>query len=70
MKKILSVFMALCTVLTTLCIPPAPAVAQSTEPLASAQIEKAITLPVEEAVAYIRRRLDTAAEQRPIVDRV
>ena len=48
MKKILSVFMALCTVLTTLCIPPAPAVAQSTEPLASAQIEEAITLPIEE----------------------
>ena len=32
-------------------------------------IYKQITLPVEEAVAYIRRRLDTAADQRPIVDR-
>ena len=48
MKKILSVLLAICTVLTTLCIPPAPAVAQSTKPLASAQIEEAITLPVEE----------------------
>lgn len=51
MKKILSVFMALCTVLTALCIPPAPAVAQSTEKAetpVSAQIEEAITLPIEE----------------------
>lgn len=48
MKRILSVLLAVCTVLTALCIPPAPAVAQSTEPLASAQIEEAITLPVEE----------------------
>lgn len=48
MKKILSVFVALCTVLTTLCIPPAPAVAQSTEPLASDQIDQAVTLPIEE----------------------
>ncbi|MBQ9795118.1 MAG: Ig-like domain-containing protein [Clostridia bacterium] len=48
MKRILSVLLAVCTVLAALCIPPAPAVAQSTEPLASAQIEEAITLPVEE----------------------
>ncbi len=48
MKKILSVFMALCTVLTALCIPPAPAVAQSTEMLISDQIDETVTLPVEE----------------------
>ena len=48
MKKILSVFMALCTVLTTLCIPPAPAVAQSSEMLVSDQINETVTLPAEE----------------------
>ena len=48
MKKILSVFMALCTVLTTLCIPPAPVTAQSTEMLISDQIDETVTLPVEE----------------------
>lgn len=48
MKKILSVFMALCTVLTTLCIPPAPVTAQSTKMLISEQIDQAVTLPVEE----------------------
>ena len=48
MKKILSVFMALCTVLTTLCIPPAPVTAQSTEMLISDQIDETVTLPVFE----------------------
>ena len=53
MKRILSVLLAICTVLTTLCIPPAPALAQSTEiaetPV-SDQIDQAVTLPVEEEV--------------------
>ena len=40
--------MALCTVLTTLCIPPAPVTAQSTEMLISDQIDETVTLPVEE----------------------
>lgn len=48
MKKILSVFMALCTVLTTLCIPPAPVAAQSTEMLISEPIDETVTLTVEE----------------------
>ena len=48
MRRSISVLLAVCTVLTALCIPPAPAVAQSAEPLASVQIEEAITLPVEE----------------------
>ena len=48
MKKILSVFMALCTVLTALCIPPAPVTAQSIETLVSDQIDQAVTLPVFE----------------------
>ena len=40
--------MALCTVLTTLCIPPAPVTAQSTEMLISEPIDETVTLPVEE----------------------
>lgn len=48
MKKILSVFMALCTVLTTLCIPPALVTAQSSEMLVSDQINETVTLPAEE----------------------
>ena len=50
-KKILSVLLAICTVLTTLCIPPAPALAQSTETAetpVSDQIDQTVTLPVEE----------------------
>ena len=50
-KRILSVLLAICTVLTTLCIPPAPAVAQSTEKAetpVSDQIDQAVTLPIEE----------------------
>ena len=48
MKRILSVLLAVCTVLTTMCIPPAPVTAQSIETLVSDQIDQAVTLPVFE----------------------
>ena len=66
MKKILSVFMALCTVLTTLCIPPAPVTAQSTEMLISEPIDETVTLPVEEEPIT----LETLAEDCKILQHV
>ena len=66
MKKILSVFMALCTVLTTLCIPPAPVAAQSTEMLISEPMDETVTLPVEEEPIT----LETLAEDCKILQHV
>lgn len=51
MKRFLSVLLAVCTVLTALCIPPAPVTAQMTETAETPvfeQIDETVTLPVEE----------------------